>query len=248
LSNQEDAPIKATSPSSTPSVAKPNQPAGEQKKEQKYTFRSVASFGLALLAIGVILTAILGFFKVPSLVKSPITAAAGVNQFAIFYLMAQVIELLIEPFSESKVSPKSKTDEEGKKANPGPDKRGGLALFGDTDIIKESTDIINQLMSKIKSAQPLTSTEQDSLKKNETNLNIEQTTRVISMWGLASLMGMILSYFTVGLFEFVGTPFVVWGGHTLDAILSGIVIGAGTKPLHDLIGYLQKSSTTTPSK
>jgi hypothetical protein len=63
---------------------------------------------------------------------------------------------------------------------------------------------------------------------------------MLSLWGFSSFLGMILSYFTVGLFAIVGMTFSggLWG-HAFDAILSGVIIGGGTKPLHDLIEYLQ---------
>jgi hypothetical protein len=68
--------------------------------------------------------------------------------------------------------------------------------------------------------------------------------RIASMWCLASDVGVILCYLTVGLLQVTGilsTPSSNLG-HLGDAILSGITIGAGTKPLHDLINLFDNSS------
>jgi hypothetical protein len=74
-----------------------------------------------------------------------------------------------------------------------------------------------------------------------------KSARFISLWCIASGLGIILCYFTVGLFQVVGISFAVSaaGGHFWDAILSGVVVGAGTKPLHDFINLIDKSGNTT---
>jgi hypothetical protein len=202
----------------------------------------VAGFGFFLLLAGIIITLVLSLAGAPILVREPLAPAVGMDQFAIFYLMAQLIERLIEPFSEVGLT--------------------GHNFFGDTRKIVDNTEDIKEITDEItgiraakvqgkdlaKQASDLESLKRT--KKEKTNEKREEhMTRIISMWGLASLMGMILCYFTVGLFEVVGTPFILSihfeggaiNGHALDAILSGIVIGAGTKPLHDLIGYLEKA-------
>jgi hypothetical protein len=225
-----------------------------------------AGFGLLLLFFGIFLTLILSLAGAPILIKKPLTPASGVNQFAIFYLMAQLIERLIEPFSEWSPSGSKwfqKLFGKGK-------------WFGDTERIKEipeemkgKSEEIEKISNQIKTLESIKAptelerkdlkglknqldTKKDELDKKKDELDTQKTKRSISMWGLASLMGMVLCYFTVGLFEVVGTPFVnlvpLLGGalndHTLDAILSGIVIGGGTKPLHDTIGYLTKAGTS----
>jgi hypothetical protein len=68
--------------------------------------------------------------------------------------------------------------------------------------------------------------------------------RAISLWCLASAIGIILCYLTVGLFQVVGILFV-WSsiaGHLGDAVLSGLIVGGGTKPLHDLINLFDNKS------
>jgi hypothetical protein len=67
---------------------------------------------------------------------------------------------------------------------------------------------------------------------------IRRNTTVIT-WALASLIGMVLCG-TLGvlflrMIGFEGTP------EEVDIIISGLAVGSGTKPLHDLISNVQKS-------
>jgi hypothetical protein len=96
--------------------------------------------------------------------------------------------------------------------------------------------------------------ELEEKKLDEKLLYKYNTKRVISLWGLTSFLGIFLCYFTVGLFEIVGISFqsfaVLGGtitGHTVDSILSGMIVGAGTKSLHDLIGYIEKEKKAKSS-
>jgi len=67
---------------------------------------------------------------------------------------------------------------------------------------------------------------------------IRRNTTVIT-WALASLIGMVLCGLLGVLFlrmiGFEGTP------EEVDIIISGLAVGSGTKPLHDLISHVQKS-------
>ncbi len=150
-------------------------------------WKGVAAFGLALTIFGVALVVAFSKLGIGSIVTFPLPIIVGVNTFAIFYIMAQFVERVVEPFSE-------------------------YPRFGSSS----STD------------------------------DNEKFARALSIWGFASLLGMLLCYFTIGLFQVVGVSFsdAAITGHTLDAILSGVIIGGGTKPLHDLIALLETKKTT----
>jgi hypothetical protein len=69
-------------------------------------------------------------------------------------------------------------------------------------------------------------------------------TRAIVHWLIASALGIVLTlvfylgfHANLGLFEASGFSL----DPIPDAILTGISLGAGTKPLHDLISYMTKS-------
>jgi hypothetical protein len=103
------------------------------------------------------------------------------------------------------------------------------SIFGDTERIEK--------LRKKKKRSP----------EEDLELDKSDTKRVCVFWGLTSAWGIILCYFTVGLFEVVGVFFqppvegAAITGHAIDSIFSGIIVGGGTKPLHDLISYLQKA-------
>jgi len=64
--------------------------------------------------------------------------------------------------------------------------------------------------------------------------------RAIWLWIVASALGIGLAFgIQLDLVKASGTAI----NQTVDQILTGIIIGAGTKPLHDLISYVQKAST-----
>ena len=72
----------------------------------------------------------------------------------------------------------------------------------------------------------------------------QKTARLISLWLIASGIGIFLCYISVGFFQLMGVSFLsgyLVPGHFLDAIVSGIVVGSGTKPLHDLINLIDKN-------
>jgi hypothetical protein len=186
-------------------------------------------FGFVLVIVAVVLTVLLSLARIGPFVT--IQLKEGISVFAVAYLMAQFIERAIEPFSEMKLQPKESKDTT--------DKTNYRALFSDTDKIRSlRVDITEPQDAKAKEKK------QKALEKLEKK-------RSIAMWGLASLLGILLSYSTVGLFEIVGVNFqslAVGGsaitGHTVDAILSGMIVGGGTKGLHDLIGYFEKEKNT----
>jgi hypothetical protein len=145
-----------------------------------------------------------------------ITAKSGISAFAVAYLMAQVIERAVEPLSEKKVQGDSTAK-----------------LFGDTDQIKALRNLGDKR----------TTQQKEELEKWNAK-------RAIAIWGVTSFLGIFLCFFTVGLFDIVGVtfqPVAIAGrtitGHTFDSILSGMIVGGGTKSLHDLIGYLQAGKT-----
>ena len=59
------------------------------------------------------------------------------------------------------------------------------------------------------------------------------------MWALASFLGIVIAAWVgLGLLHTVG---VQDAPRWVDVVVTGLAIGGGTKPLHDLIGNLQAS-------
>jgi hypothetical protein len=196
-------------------------------------------FAIVLIAIAIFLVVILSLAgRGPLVIIQP---KEGISVFAVAYLMAQFIERVVEPFSEIKrpkmiTAPKPKENPGASKANTEAPKANTAALFGDTDRIEE-------LRSMAKRTE-----------KQDEELDKWDAKRAIALWGFTSFLGILLCYFTVGLFEVVGVSFQNWAvagrtltGHTVDSILSGMIVGGGTKPLHDLIGYIEKEKNVKGS-
>ena len=192
-------------------------PAADKSDINFHTIR----LGIALILLAATFVVILSLARIGPFIT--IQVKEGISVFAVAYLMAQLLERAVEPFSEMNAGEKK-----GKK------KPEQAKLFSDTDRIK-------------------------ALRKNGSNkqnpeLDKLVTKRVIAFWGLTSFLGILLCYVSIGLFEIAGVyfqPLAVAGrsitGHTVDSIFSGMIVGGGTKPLHDFIGYLQKSSTAKSS-
>jgi hypothetical protein len=227
------------------------------QKQLSHVTMHQAVVGILLILIGILIILALSKLNVKPVISG--TLGAGIDVFAVLYIDAQFIERLVEPFSQSSTT--------------------NLNLLGDTDAInqnkkqlKDEQDKLSAYSAGIKSVQtelagkgilnaetPLKGLQEakkqsenkvDSLNKQ---IDAESMRRVISFWGLTSLMGMILVYFSVGIFSTIGLTVsdltvsgtTILGGHGLDAIISGVIVGAGTKPLHDLIGTLQNSSSSS---
>ena len=67
--------------------------------------------------------------------------------------------------------------------------------------------------------------------------------RAIKLWAFASVVSLfVCAFFGLGLIEAVSkTPSPNDNVQALDVILTGLAIGAGTKPLHDLISRIEKA-------
>lgn len=166
--------------------------------------------GFIVLIIAFVIVLVLFFVGVGSPLKSYAPTAASASIYAIFYLLAQFDERLVEPFSNTRwfgYSSSDQTDDSQKKAAP--------------------------------NAKPKTTPVDDATKQ----------ARIVALWCFASGIGIVLCYVTVGLLQVVGVTAAGSSnlGHLGDAVFSGLIIGGGTKPLHDLINLFDNSSNKKPS-
>lgn len=152
----------------------------------------------------------------------PFEPAAGFTIFGPLYILAQAIERLLEPFSKylatANANGQTTTRPEAERA-----RNHAFTLLLQTP--NEAT------ATRAAEAEALV----DRIKRN---------TGVVA-WGLASLLAMLAcGAFGITLLAAIGfdaPPF--W-----DIGITGLAVGSGTKPLHDLISNLQKSKEqkTTP--
>ncbi len=149
----------------------------------------------------------------------------GVTIFAVVYFITQLIERIIELISDF---------------HP---------LFKDTNKIAKLKKDIDRKDSQIRehlkgedtrACQHINAeAEKDALEKKMDELDCLESSRKSRLWAVASGLGIIFSYTFVGLFALVGITTVIMP-HWIDVLVSGIILGGGSKPLHDLITNIEK--------
>jgi hypothetical protein len=176
-----------------------------------------AEWGYLGLAVGfVVVGAIVGIALDDG--KRVYTPPDGVSIFALFYIAAQAIERFLEPFSHFFGA----TQPSGSKPNT-----ATQSLVTKSVAVKERDKALALADPHQAAAQAAWWQEMlDQIRQNTATL-----------WAVASMIGMILSgWLGLLLLHAVKAPHAPRG---LDIIITGLVIGAGTKPLHDLIGNIQ---------
>ena len=148
-----------------------------------------------------------------------IVVAAGFAPFAVVYIVAQALERFLEPLSNSAMTTAVKAGAENEVVDK------ALAL-------KEAP--AGQAPAKAK-----------EVKAAEGTVSAAERERAVYFWVVASVLGLAISAILgLGLIQSVA---LVNGGHpshffrAVDVVVTGLAIGAGTKPLHDLIGVIQET-------
>lgn len=159
--------------------------------------------------------------------SSAATAINGLSIFAAIYAAAQAIERLLEPLASW--SPLKDKAEDAYAAKVGAADRAVADWAADmSDPNKEAAQTAMRGMAKAKA-----------------ELDGKTRDRGAIYWALASVVGMVAAaVFHLYLLKLVGIRTV----HDLDVFATGLVVGAGTKPLHDLITNLQSGSGSQEAK
>ena len=167
----------------------------------------------------VIVSAFVGWLLYDQL-EPTFVVAAGFSAFAPLYILAQGIERLLEPFTKF-LGSTTKTNEGrvGKEtAEKSRNEHVAAVLQGQTNVATAVTAADWQAVLE----------------------RIRKNTAVIA-WGLASAAG-ILACGAFGIRLLFATGFDVTPA--VDIFVSGLAVGSGTKPLHDLISNIQKAKDT----
>jgi hypothetical protein len=147
----------------------------------------------------------------------------GVSIFALFYIGAQAIERLLEPLASFYGTTAATGEQDSGKP-------GGLSgRLTKSQAVKAR----DRALAKPDAAEAA----KEAAWWQEVVEQIRRNTA--TLWAVASMIGMILAgWLGLLLLHAVNAPNAPrW----LDIIITGIVIGAGTKPLHDLVENIQKS-------
>lgn len=153
---------------------------------------------------------------------------AELSLFAAFYILAQGIERFLEFFTEK---PPFINDK--------------LVIDASERKIKVWQNIIDKLIEKDPSDPNLQNNiaqYQQNIEAEESKISGKKSTRIVGLWGLASLLGIYLCWvFKIGFLQTIGAT-IPSGLGELDYIVSGIIVGSGTKPLHDIVAKIEKAT------
>jgi hypothetical protein len=174
-------------------------PAGSDRSYIKGAYFVVAG----AIVVAVILTI---------LIHAPaIVVGEGFAPFAVIYIVAQAIERLLQPISESK----GKAEE------------------------------VKVVKTNLKAAKESGETTKEA--EEEKRLAYRENERAVFFWAAATTIALLVcGVLGLGLIESVAE---INGGkvpgwfEALDVVVTGLAIGAGTKPLHDLIGVIQNTKS-----
>jgi hypothetical protein len=177
-----------------------------------------------LISIGVVIA---GGFVIPWAIDRGVYATAaiavtGISVFAGLYAGAQIIERFLEPFSHWLL--------------PSEDTRAayGTAMeTADKALTAWAADPTNAaLKTKAETAMK-------TMAKKKNAVDERTDDRVAIFWAIASILGMLASaQFGLFLLKLIGIP----ATYAWDVFATGLILGSGTKPLHDLITNLSKSA------
>jgi hypothetical protein len=188
--------------------APPAPPAGDQPSDADPWAVAVAVC-LLVLAFAV---AHLG--KPPKGASPRVVTVEGLNAFALFYVMAFVVERLMEPFA----SISALTPAHHEKAR-------------------------DQHLAVARSATDRTAQDDalDAAAAEQAHVDRWRADRTLIVMGVATVIGAAFAaklrlYFLVAVGVVPGTV-----SHGVNVFVTALVIGGGTKPLHDLITRIQKS-------
>jgi hypothetical protein len=157
------------------------------------------------------------------------TPPTGVGIFALFYIIAQVIERIQEPIAPYLGTTSAKDPNGGDTKELTGQRTARAAL--DIAVATALQDPSDDAAAKAAAAQR--------------NVDQVRANTTVIAFGVASLLAMLAAgLFEALLLETVGVEGLGSDGENMvwiDILVTGLAIGAGTKPLHDLISNIKES-------
>jgi hypothetical protein len=176
------------------------------------------------VSLAVIAIALVGCGVLNRLVNPiPFTVPAGVGVFAVFYAVTQGLERLLEPIS--------------------------ALVYKTNDAVTDRNRTLAQALSTSPTGNRQTAIQEAAAA--QATLDQRRADRAVIFWAVATVLAMAVSA-ALGLYllHAVGLPEGSWRGgpfsaqglrRWVDLLVTGLAVGGGTKPLHDLISNLQAS-------
>jgi hypothetical protein len=174
---------------------------------------AVGALAVVLVALAVIVSTI----KDPSFVQSahaPSTPVQGLTIFATFFVAASAIERLLEPLAGFLPSSQdAKADAQTKMVAAG------------QAVASGSPDSTAHLQNAAAAAD---------------DANFMEYWKSVSLWTLATVVAMAAA--ALLRLYFLHTVGISNGTRTIEILATGLIIGSGTKPLHDLVTLISQTS------
>ncbi|HEX2070385.1 MAG TPA: hypothetical protein VHF90_01905 [Thermoleophilaceae bacterium] len=192
--------------------------------------------------VAVILGYLLALYLNGELKRPNLQVGSDFSVFAIFYIVAQAVERLLEPFAtliggETKEKAKQQADDANEQQAV---TLAVVAREGDLDDL----NALNAAGDTTEAAAALTDAASRKQQADAVLARI-RANRVVWLWAAATVIGLAASgalglYFVQTVATPAAKPPPEWLNE-VDILITGLVIGAGTKPIHDLITRLQKA-------
>ena len=184
--------------------------------------------------------------------KNVFVPAAGVTIFAALYVVTQALERLLEPLANlygQTTAPGANDVEKGAGVDPADmsTQKGKLGLLSKETAMRMRNA---ELAAAERETDPVEAEHALNRAATWQQISDQVASNKATLWAVASGFGMAISGAT-GLFILHAIDSGKWGiPRWLDVIATGLIVGGGTKPLHDLITNLQasKNSKTTPAQ
>jgi hypothetical protein len=165
-----------------------------------------------------------GIFIAGQVQPAPFTPADGFSALALFYIAAQAVERIIEPFTGLVTAPAAEGAGSVKKPEAEAQRSAAIASAykaSDSSDKQQMTDLAASWHKVVE--------------------EIRNNTKIYA-WGVATMLGGLASGY-LGLYIMkavgaTGTP--QW----LDIAITGVIVGGGSKGLHDLIKNIEKAKET----
>ena len=230
--NEEPAPTPAPAAVTVEGVA---------KTPHAQSVYIVSGYLLVLLAVGI------AALVVGDLPTDASKAVKGVNAFAGLYVAAQAIERLLEPLRDwlgdplKQVESPSEDSAKGRHQHETPTKKGAtrseLVYVRGLAIREANTRATDLAAAPDRSKAHAAQTAAETAAAAQAAVEQERSNAVVISWAVASALGIVVSaWLGFTLLHSVG---VQHAPVLLDVVVTGLAVGGGTKPLHDLIGNLE---------
>ena len=190
---------------------------------------------LAMLALVVVagVVAVVAFLATdPQLHLDP----EGFAVFAPIYVAAQAIERLLEPVA-SRLNPSTTQKDRLKRAH---EEKVRAERAVSVAVSVAPTDVGARGLPP--ALAPMLASAAAREQRAIAALRLRRSERRIVWWAIATAIGLVLTGFAgLGILEAMSTQPLSARLGAIDVVLTGLVIGGGTKPLHDLITRLEKA-------